>query len=285
VATLSVSQTAEHGPDGRYGGALTSRPAPATDPSIAALSPKIRGQLAAVWLARAAMERRVADSFGVIRDALRARGAAPELVQMAHRAIDDEHRHAELSRVVASRYAGRELPPPERLPLEVPRLARASPATRDTLHIIGQCILNETTAAAYLELCMHHATGPTASWASRELLSDEVDHGRIGWAHVASLSPEARSDLSPWLLPLAYLNLRVWRKETIAENFEDPVFSEHGAPSAAAVEDALMTALRDLIIVGFAHLGLDVTELSAWVAAGAATDSPPTKYSRILRQA
>lgn len=272
----------EHGRDGRYHGALTSRPMPTDDPQLEALPGATRATLAMVWRVRAAMERRVADSFGVVEDALRARGANAELVALAHRAIDDEHRHAELSRRVASRYAGRDLPAPELLPLVVPRLEGASPAVRSTLHVVGQCILNETTAAAYLELCMHHATGSTARWGLRELLADEVDHGRIGWAHLASLPEAERRALSPWLLPLAFLNLRVWRQETIDENFDDPAFAEHGAPNAGDVEAALSSALGDLIVSGFARLGMDVSELCAWRDLGAPTDEPPLGLSRAL---
>ena len=271
-----------YGVGGRYRGALTSRPMPDEDPRLDALPRATRETLAAVWQVRAAMERRVADSFQVIEDALRARGANDALVGLAHRAIDDEHRHAELSRRVASRYAARPLRAPERLPLTVPRLEGASPSVRHTLHVIGQCIFNETTAAAYLELSLHHATGTTAQWGLRELLADEVDHGRIGWAHLASLPIVERRALSPWLLPLAFLNLRAWRRETVDESFTDPVFAEHGAPSAHDVEATLSAALDDLILRGFAQLELDTSELRAWLDDGAPTSEPPTELSRTL---
>lgn len=271
-----------HGTNGRYRGALTSRPMPERDPGLDALPLATRETLSAVWQVRAAMERRVADSFGVIEEALRARSASDELVALAHRAIDDEHRHAELSRQVASRYAARALPAPERLPLTVPRLEGASPFVRHTLHVIGQCILNETTAAAYLSLCLHRATGATAQWGLRELLADEIDHGRIGWAHLASLPLVERRAISPWLLPLSFLNLRAWRRETVDETFADPIFAQHGAPGADDVETALSTALDELILRGLAQLGLDTSELRAWLDDGAPTDEPPTALSRAL---
>ena len=271
-----------YGKEGRYQGALASRPMPVQDAGLDALPQATRETLAAVWQVRAAMERRVADSFQVIEEALRARNASDELVALAHRAIDDEHRHAELSRQVASRYAARVLPAPERLPLTVPRLEGTSPAVRHTLHVVGQCILNETTAAAYLELCLHQATGATALWGLRELLADEVDHGRIGWAHLASLPLDERRSLSPWLLPLSFLNLRAWRRETVDESFTDPVFAQHGAPSADDVETTLSTALDALILRGFAQLDLDTSELRAWLDDGAPTGEPPTALSRTL---
>jgi hypothetical protein len=81
------------------------QPSAPDDDSLAELSPMQRVTLADVWLGRAASERRVSDSFVVVRDALASLGAAEDLVDLATRAIDDEMRHAELSREVASRYA------------------------------------------------------------------------------------------------------------------------------------------------------------------------------------
>lgn len=274
-----------HGPEGRYAGALASRPIPDHDDALDTLPTPIRETLAAVWQSRAAMERRVADSFRVVEEALRARSASGELVALAHRAVDDEHRHAELSRRVASRYAARELPAPERLPLTIPRLEGASPGLRHTLHIVGQCILNETTAAAYLELCLQNATSATARWGLRELLADEVDHGRIGWAHVSSLPIAERRALSPWLLPLSFLNLRAWRRETVDESFVDPLFARHGSPAAADVETALTTALDALVLRGFTLLEIDTSEVRAWLEGGAPTTEPPTALSRALASA
>src|SRR5690606_10324396 len=155
-----------------------------------------------------AMERRVGDAFAVVRDALRRRGAASDLVALAERAIDDESRHEELSRVVASRFAGKELAAPARLVLELPVHARASTELRDTLNIVGQCVFNETTASAYLERSLEHAKdGRLAKCALRELLSDEIDHARIGWAHLAACDERTRARVTPWLHAMAFTNL------------------------------------------------------------------------------
>ena len=267
----------EYGAAGRWGGRLTRRTLPLDDPSIDELSPTARRKLAQTWLTRAAMERRVADSFEVIRDALTRRGAKPALVELAVRAIDDEYRHAELSRVVASRFAGVELSAPARLVLEVPKHAGASPELRDTLFVVGQCLLNETTASAFLEVCLEHARGDLARVALRELLSDEIDHGRIGWAELASEGPKVRAQVGRWLLPMAYLNLQLWRKESPYDPDHEPVLSEHGAPPASVIHAALVDALASLIVPGLKQLAIDTTALEAWLAAGADTERPPVE--------
>ena len=268
---------AEHSPRGRWGGRVTHKPLPEQDPAIDALSPAARRKLTGIWLSRAAMERRVADSFTVIAGALRRRGAPSDLVELAERAIDDEYRHTELSRVVASRFAGRELSSPPRLPLEVPAHKGASPQLRDTLHIVGQCVLNETTATAFLETCLAHATGTLARRALKELLSDEIDHGRIGWAHLATTNADTRQSVGRWILPMAYLNLRVWKEESPIEPEHLPELGAHGAPPGEIIHAALVDALRTLIVPGLKKLEVPTGAVERWLDAGAFTDRPPAE--------
>jgi hypothetical protein len=273
---MSVAALPEHSPHGRWGGRLTHKPLPARDTAIDACSPGARRKLAGIWLSRAAMERRVADSFVVIAAALRRRRASEQLIQLADRSIDDEYRHAELSRVVASRFAGRDLAAPPRLELEVPAHKGCSTDLRDTLHVVGQCVLNETTATAFLETCLAHATGTLARSALRELLSDEVDHGRIGWAYLASTSVETREQVGRWLLPMAYLNLRVWKEESPVDPEHLPELSAHGAPPGEVIHDALVDALWTLIVPGLRELDVPTAPVERWLCAGAFTDRPPT---------
>lgn len=262
---------------GRWKGRLTSRPLPEVDPSLDALAPADRARLAETWLLRAAMERRVGDSFAVVRDALVRRNAPAELVTLAERAIDDELRHEEISRVVASRYAGKELSLPPRLPLTVPKHEGASPELRDTLHVVGQCVFNETTASAYLEASLAAAAdGSLAKAALRELLSDEIDHGRIGWAHLASLGGRERAEVAPWLHPMAFTNLREWRRETPYDPAHSEAMTAQGVPPARVIHEALVDALRTLIVPGLEELGMDVRALRGWIDAGASTALPPT---------
>jgi hypothetical protein len=269
----------EHGPSGRWGGKLTRRPLPEVDPSIDALSPADRERLAAIWITRTAMERRVADSFEIIKGALERRGADASLVDLATRAIDDEYRHTELSRVVASRFAGRELPSPERLVLEPPKHKGASPELRDTLFIVGHCLLNETTASVFLEVCLSHAKGALAKAALAELLSDEIDHGRIGWAHLAAASEATRAEVARWLLPMSYLNLRIWKSETPEDPEHSEALTHHGAPPSRVLHEALAESMNALVVPGLEQLGIHTAPLRAWLDAGAFTDRPPTELA------
>lgn len=255
--------------DGRWSGSVTSRPLP-DDASLDDLSPMQRLTLADVWMGRAASERRVADSFVVVRDALASLEAADELVQLATRAIDDEMRHAELARDVASRYAREPLAHPPRLVLTIPLHPGASERLRHVLHVIGQCAFNETIASAFLEAALAEATAPLARAALRELLSDEIDHARIGWALLGSLDRKMLDQVERWLPAMAIANLRMWR-ETNRTYGSDAKLAAHGAPRVESVENALLLAFRDLIVPGFEHLGLATDAIRTWLEAGAPT--------------
>jgi hypothetical protein len=255
---------------GRWGGRLTSRPLPENDETLDALSAADREELALHWLARAQSERRVGEAFAFIRDQLQQTGADASLVALADRAVDDEQRHFELSRQVASRFAGRSLPAPEPLPLAIPQHPGASAELLPALWVLGQCAFNETFASGVLEASLAAAEGPLAKAALRELLSDEVDHARLGWTYLAALEPGRRAEVGRWLLRLGRANLRMWRTAP-REYPSRPELVTQGALSLELLEPALLGALGELIIPGFEHLGLPTDELKTWLADGAPT--------------
>jgi hypothetical protein len=248
---------------GRWGGRLTSRPLPEVDASVEALCPSHREELARHWLERAAAERRVGEAFVVVHQALVEDDAAPEIAALAARAVDDERRHCELSIHVASRFAGRPLDAPARLELSVPSHPGAQRSVERTLHVFGHCALNETFASAVLEASLAATTGPLASAAIRELLSDELDHARIGWAHLASISEARKRALGPWVLSLVQANLRTWRT-TPREYPSDEALVSQGALSRKLLETALRNALETLVIPGLQHVGLPTAEVVEW---------------------
>jgi hypothetical protein len=134
--------------------------------------------------------------------------------------------------------------------------------------VLGHCALNETFASAVLESALASTTGALAKAALRELLSDEIDHARIGWGFLASLDVETRAAITPWLPALLRANIREWR--TADRGYpSDPTLVAQGALSQELLEGALLGALRELILPGLRHLGIATGELDAWVELGA----------------
>jgi hypothetical protein len=261
-------------PTGRWGGAITSRPLPETAPALVGLAEEEREFIAGVWLTQAATERRVGHSFEVVHRALVDLGADPGLVDVAARAVDDEMRHAELCRQMASRYAGRDVKPPAELPFMHPTHPEASSdRVRRALYVVGQCAFNETFASAYLEAAHASASVPLARAALRELLSDEIDHARIGWAFLATVDASLRREIESWLLPLAIGNLRQWRSTVLTPEGAPEAVRGHGVPQRAAIEAALLDAVATLMIPGLERFGFDVTVMKRWHERGAPTDA------------
>ena len=237
------------------------------------ISPSLAGTIATTVAAIAVtlVVPMVADAFEVIRDALIDLGAPGELVALATRGVDDEYRHEELSRQVASRFAGRELDAPPRLTLVVPAHPGAEGELLHTLHVLGHCAMNETFASAFLETSLEFAQAPLARVAVQELLSDEIDHARLGWAHFGSLDDARRGAVAPFIPAMVRANLKMWRN-TPRPYSTDPVVHRHGAPPADAVEAALRGAIADLIVPGLDRFGLPTASLRGWLADGAPTD-------------
>lgn len=260
-------------PEGRWQGAITSRALPSSDEEIASLSPTLRSTLGRIWWMQAATEARVAHSFEIVHRSLQKLGAQEPLVELAHRAIDDEHRHQRLCEELTSRYVGNACGPTAQLPMTHPLHATAkSDEERAALFVVGQCALNETFASAYLTAAREECTSPLARAALRELLADEIDHARVGWAFLMSTSPAMRKSLSEWILPLTVCNLREWQEvASQSEGQSSRELAAHGVPRTEAIREALREAVSGVLIPGFAHVGLDTRALETWAEQGMAT--------------
>jgi len=245
----------------RWGGRLTKRPLPEHDDTIALLSEADRRGLSAFWLSRSAGERRVSDSMVVIRDALAKLGEPAPLVELAERAIDDELRHARLWHLGAQRFALDGQGTPEHWPPFVPHYD-APDDLRYRLYVIAECVLNETTASTFLQTCLRLARGPLAVAVLREILSDEIDHGRIGWAFLARLSRSQRNELQPWLVPMLRAH---WKEWTRALHDVPDTYAAHGIPSKADTSEAIVASLRDVILPGLKAQGFATRQMDAWL--------------------
>ena len=258
-------------PDGRWHGDVCQRAWPDED-DVEDLSPEVRARLSRTWLGQAATEARVAVSFAAIHGSLGRLGADPELTALAGRAVDDEHRHAALAEELAGRYAGSQVGPYRSLPAQMPAHPDAeTDAIRDALWVVGQCALNETLATAYLDAARQGAKTKSARFAIRELMEDEIDHARIGWAFLAGLSVKEKAPLADWILPLTVCNLREWNRLSLPE---DDALWAHGVPPFETARDAIREALSGVLLPGFAHVGVETAALEQWVASGAPLEGP-----------
>ena len=70
--------------------------------------------------------------------------------------------------------------------VDPPRFGDAPPEANRLLHAVLNCCVNETIASAHLRATLKAAVSPLVREVIRLLLADEIDHARVGWAHLAS---------------------------------------------------------------------------------------------------
>lgn len=251
--------------DGRWGGRLTGRPLP-DDPAPDDLLPSLRDEVSRGWRERSAAELQTSAIMSVVHEDVVALQPGGSLAKLAARAVDDERRHAEICRLVASRYAGTDLSPPVLSPVVVPRYAGAPEEVERLLRVVTQCSIGETIAAVFLEASLAATRGVLVRAATRELLRDDIDHARIGWALLAGSSATLRRSLEPWILPAVQACVRLWSTETPCLSL--PGAREHGLPSLADVANAARHAAVTVIVPGLDLMGIESTGLTAWAKSG-----------------
>lgn len=197
---------------------------------------------------------------------LRAVQAAPEVVSLAEEAVEDEQRHALICQRLAKSYGAMdELPFGE---IEAPPLGQPDMKQRDRLlyEIVAFCCVTETINSAMLVEILRCATDVKIRAAVRDILRDEVNHSRLGWAH---LSWEHRQGRSAWLASsLVHIFERIGLHEImqVTGTRESQRLSELGELNDQQRVDILQSTLRDVILPGFATFGVATQDLRTWLA-------------------
>lgn len=233
--------------------------------TVAELPPATRAAIAAHFTRRARSELRVGVAFAAMAERLAARGAPRVVVEGLAQSAEEEPRHAAICVQLATIYGGAPVPLPVGLEAPLPCFGEDDPDLEDALLVAGMCCVNETIATAWLGAGLEVATAPIAVAALRAHLADEIGHARIGWAYLASshVSDATRRALSARLPALLAANLPGWERDD--EDLPPEGVPAHGHLSAAASRAAIAAAVRDLVLPGFAHVGVDPAGAEGWL--------------------
>ncbi len=211
-------------------------------------------EVGAIWRERAQSELNTASGFAIVLTELFELGAPSAVLELASQAVTDEVRHAELCRGLAERYLGEPVPPPVAKRVSMPRHTGAEGALVSHLHVVGLCCVNETLAAGFLEVCLETTDDPDVRPLAREHLADEVRHGRVGWAHLASVEPATRRAIGPFVPRLVKANVARWaRRLQILPREGIP---GHGVPTREQALASLDETVRRVILPGFTAVGV-----------------------------
>jgi hypothetical protein len=240
----------------------TRRTLPERDEEIAQLDPETRATLARIWTERAKSELGAGSGFAIVVTELYALGADTKVIELATRAAHDEVKHAQLCLELAEAYAGTPVPAPRAKRVGMPVHRGADDELRMHLHVVGLSCINETIAAGFVEACLVAAHAPLVREIHLEHFGDEIEHARVGWAHLASSAVDGstRAAIAKWVPRLLRANRTLWR-ERIGELPEHGV-PRHAYPPRADLLESVDRAIREVVVPGFVHLGIPAPALA-----------------------
>ncbi len=245
------------------------RSVPFDDPSVRDLSDAERSFIAGHWRRRALAEARVGFTFSKLAPLVARAGGTARVVAMLEASAAEESRHAELCLRLAEAYGGAPpspIDPVELGPCDLPRFGVGDDALEAHLLVVGTCAINETMATAWISACLEVATAPIAIEANRAHLRDEIDHARVGWAHLASNAVGAthRAAIADLLPAMLEANAPQW--EPYEPGLPERGIPAHGHLGPAATRAALREAISEVLLPGFRHVGVDTRPAEAWFA-------------------
>ena len=133
---------------------------------------------------------------------------------------------------------------------------------RAALHAVNLCCIGETIATAFVEACVAECASAELRDVHGRHLADEIDHARVGWAHLASLPVDERAEIATWIPKLLKAQVETW-EERLGELPEAGI-AGHGYPPRATLLQVVHGAVREVVLPGFEYLGLDVATARAW---------------------
>ena len=218
---------------------------------------------ARVWLHRERIEREAAALFQELGRELLLVGHV-DLARRAFRAGSDEHRHAARCRELVVALGGS-------LAFETARHIVIGPAelsTRDRMLYAAVAVgcVTESLSCALLLALREAVTHTLVQAAIDEILKDEIEHARIGWAILAA---EASVRDVAWLAPHLPAIAAAAVDDDIRPMAGDIALVGLGVLPRARVQSLVSETWATVIGPGLEHYGIRLREAAAPLRAGA----------------
>jgi hypothetical protein len=229
-----------------------------------------RRTVGATWLERMKQEHLAVGAFSLLAQELAELGCESVVLSLVTQAATDEVRHAEICRRMAVALLGDGAVPARFRGLpRVPPHPDSSLSLRVLLHVVEMCCLSETMTGVYFSEMLARTTCAPAKAALESLLADEIDHGKAGWAYLATRVREKSVDGLDRALPAIFDRTvgRALSELKGRSDEDDPAMDAFGYLSKTASVAALIRALHGVILPGFELLGIKLDEARAHVAA------------------
>jgi hypothetical protein len=228
---------------------------------LAGLDPAARERAGKSWAARMKQEHLAVGAFAMLVTELAAEGCDPVVLALLTRASSDEVRHTEICRKMAVGLLG-EPAVPQRIRgiPSIPKHPGASEDARTLCHVVEMCCLSETFTGVYLTEMLSRLGAGTPRMAVESLLEDEIDHGRVGWAFLATRARDKRLEGLAAAIPAMLDRTMGWvmdwsRAEPDADK---PELEAVGYLGSSASAEIFRKTLRDVILPGFETCGVEL---------------------------
>ncbi|MCH9686602.1 MAG: ferritin-like domain-containing protein [Deltaproteobacteria bacterium] len=231
------------------------------------LSQAARQRAASLWTYRAGVELEAAARFSRLATELQATGADPTVWGLAQQASRDESRHHVLCSDLAYSLGSATIPTDAAPPRPV-HLRRDVPRERLLAEVVAMSCVTETLSTALLLEMRSQARDSEVRDVVHEVLTDEVDHARLGWAHLA-----AEASRGPVGWPAPHLP-RMLASTVHEELFEGPEPEDAVAEAVAGLGGlrrssrvaVFMETMGTVVFPGLRRFGIDTTAAETWLA-------------------
>jgi hypothetical protein len=214
-------------------------------------------------------EHLAVGAFAEITTELASTGCDAVVLALVSRASSDEVRHADVCGRIATVMLG-EAAVERRLRgvPSIPKHPGHSPSDRALLHVVEMCCLSETFTGVYLTEMLARATHRTMRAAIEYLLEDEIDHGRVGWAHLAARVRDGRGSVVEAALPsMLERTVADVMRAGEASRDERPMAEGYGQIGLKEAARIFSTTLENVILPGLEATGIDARGTRAFVHA------------------
>lgn len=211
------------------------------------------------WRWRMEQEHLAVSVFSQLAGALATLGCQPVILSMITRAAADEVRHSEACAGLARRWLGDDAVPAFfRGAATLPAWGEVTPAQTLALHVAETCCISETLTAGFFTEMAERTTDTFTREIVRELLAEELDHARVGWAYLREL--ERRGFDLAFLGRLLPIAIERQVGDILAGNGakDDPALEAYGYLGQRAAAEIYRAGLVDVVYPGFAELGVEL---------------------------
>ncbi|HEX9296426.1 MAG TPA: ferritin-like domain-containing protein [Polyangiaceae bacterium] len=222
----------------------------------------MQSKAAEIWAFRARAEHQAAARFARLSTRLSEVGADKAVIGMARRAASDEERHRELCVDLVRHFGAEPKTDSVRAP---PEVAPSGLAVRERVlyEVVALSCVTETLSAALLGAMVDKAEDVWVKATVHRILRDEIDHGRLGWAHLSLEFARGYGRFLGDYLP-AMLEGTV-DDELFRDDEDDETLAGLGALCRMDRRTLFTGTMREIVFPGLERFGVDTSAGAQWL--------------------